>query len=224
MPGYAARKARLLWTLSWLALSFLSGIPAAEAQKGMKEYWDKDYNFAFRYPAGWKLRQLPEGEVHREIRVIAQAPDGGSFMVVIEKLPKPTEKEAFESSGDRSAAVEKMAQETIGEIYHTISKNLQATGMKVGEIRDVSSRAAVKYYVSTLHQMKTGHPIIIAGIHVLPFGKAYRIDFMMTAPWNSAAKKENEAMMVAFNSFHLVGENRPGGAVAPDSQGTGSAQ
>lgn len=217
-------KLRLLCVLSWLALSLLfNGISVAEAQKEMKEYWDKDYNFAFRYPAGWKLRQVREGEANREIRVIAQAPDGGSFMVVIEKLQKPTEKAAFESSG-AGAAVEKMAQEIIDEIYRTISANIQATGMKIGEIRDISSQAAVKYYVSTLHQMKAGHPIIVAGIHALPFGKAYRVDFMMTAPWNRAAQKENEAMMLAFNSFQLIGEAGVGGGVAPEEQGTGAAK
>jgi hypothetical protein len=224
MPAHATMKLRLLCALSWLALSLLNGISVAEAQKEMKEYWDKDYNFAFRYPAGWKLRQVREGEANREIRVIAQAPDGGSFMVVIEKLQKPTEKAAFESSGDRAAAVEKMAQETIDEIYRTISANIQATGMKIGEIRDISSQAAVKYYVSTLHQMKAGHPIIVAGIHALPFGKAYRVDFMMTAPWNSAAQKENEAMMLAFNSFQLIGEAGAGGGMAPEGQGTGAAK
>jgi hypothetical protein len=211
-------KAGALGSLSFLALWFLSGIPAAEAQKGMKEYWDKDYNFTFRYPAGWKLRQLPEGETNREIRVITQAPDGGSLMVVIQKLKKPTG-----NPGDRAAAVEKMAQQTIDEIYRTISKNIQASGMKIGEIRDISSQAALKYYVSTLHAMKAGHPIIVAGIHALPFGKDFRIDFILTAPWDSAAKKENEAMMLAFNSFQLLGEN--GSSANPsDSRPSGAAR
>jgi hypothetical protein len=210
MRGSTTLKAGLL--CSFLALCLVSGIPLAQAQKGMKEYRDKDYNFTFRYPAGWKLRQLPEGEANREIRAVAQAPDGGSFMVVIQKLQEPTEKTAFESSRDRAAAVEKLARQTVDEIYLTISQNIQSTGMKIGEIRDISSQAALKYYVSTLHPMKAGNPIIVAGIHALPFGKAYRVDFMMTAPWNSAARKENEAMMMAFNSFHLIGENGAGGA------------
>jgi hypothetical protein len=187
-------------------------MPLAQAQKGMKEYWDKDYNFTFLYPAGWKLRQLPEGDANREIRAVAQAPDGGSFMVVIQKLQEPTEKPAAESSRASAAVVEQMARQTIEEIYRTISKNIQATGMKIGEIRDISSQAALKYYISTLHRMKAGNPIIVAGIHALPFGKAYRVDFMMTAPWNSAAEKENQAMMMAFNSFHLVGEDGVGGS------------
>jgi hypothetical protein len=210
---------RLLWILSWLVVPVLAGPSVPQAQPRMKEYRDNDYNFVFRYPADWKLRQLPEGAANRDIRVIAQAPNGGSFMVVVEKVQNPADRADFEARGDRGEAIAKLARQTVSEIYQTISKNIQATGMKVGEIRDVSSEVAIKYYVSTLHEMKSGHPVIVAGIHALPYEKPYRVDFMMTAPWNRAAKKENDAMMMAFNSFHLVGES--GSAAAPEPQGSG---
>jgi hypothetical protein len=213
---------RLLWILSWLVVPVLAGPSVSQAQPRMKEYRDNDYNFAFRYPADWKIRQLPEGAANRDIRVIAQAAHGGSFMVVVEKVQNPAERGDSEARGDRTEAIAKLARQTVGEIYQTISKNIQATGMKVGEIRDVSSDVAIKYYVSTLHEMKSGPPVIVAGIHALPYGKPYRVDFLMTAPWNRAAKKENEVMMMAFNSFHLVGETASGGAVAPEPPGSGA--
>jgi hypothetical protein len=213
-----------LFAAGWLALALLGAVSAADAPPGVKQYWDKDYSFGFQYPAGWKLRPFPEGEANRDLRVIAEAPDGGSLMVVIEKLEKTIDRADFDARSGKTAAVEKMARQTIEEIYRTISKNIRATGMKVGEVRDVSSRAAIKYYIATLHEMPNGRPIIVAGIHALPFGKPHRVDFIMTTPWNSAAKDQNEAMMMAFNSFYLLGENGPTGLAGPGQRAPGCTE
>jgi hypothetical protein len=59
--------------------------------------------------------------------------------------------------------------------------------------------------------MKNGRPIIVAGIHAIPFAKNYRIDFIMTAFWDRAAEKPNETLKAVFNSFHLIGEKKTTG-------------
>ena len=179
---------------------------AAQAQPGVKQYWDKEYGYEFEYPAGWALQEFPEGAAHRDMRVLLQGPSGSSFMVVVEKLPKPFNRDEFEADPDKRETVKGMMQQTVADVYATVSHNLKATGMKVGALTDLSTDFGIKYYISTLHAMKTGRPIIVAGIHEIPFSKNYRIDFIMTAFWDKAAEKQNEMLKAVFNSFHLIGE------------------
>ncbi len=188
----------------WVSL-FMAGI--AHAQEPVKKYWDEEYGYEFSYPAGWALQAFPEGQANRDMRVLLQGPNGSSFMVVVEKLPKPLTREEFDSDPDKHGTVEKMIQKSIADVYTTVSHNLNATEMKVGTVTDLSSEAGIKYYISTLHTMKSGRPIIVAGIHVIPFSKNYRIDFIMTTFWDKAAEKQNDTLKTVFNSFHIVGDN-----------------
>ena len=197
----------LLGLLIWLWFSFFAS-GAAHAQQGVKQYWDKDYGYEFGYPAGWALQEFPEGEANRDMRVLLQGPNGSSFMVVVEKLPKPFSREEFEANPDKRGTVEKLMQQTVADVYATVSRNLKAGAMKVGARTDLSTELGIKYYISTLHSMKRGRPIIVAGIHEIPFSKNYRIDFIMTAFWDKAAEKQNEMLKAVFNSFHLIGEKQ----------------
>jgi hypothetical protein len=187
----------------WASL-FVPG--PAQAQQGVKQYWDKDYDYEFDYPAGWALQEFPEGAANRDMRVLLQGPSGSSFMVVVEKLPNPFKREDFDANPDKRGTVEKLMQQTVTDVYAPVSQNLKATGMKVGALTDLSTDFGIKFYISTLHAMKAGRPIIVAGIHEIPFSKNYRIDFIMTAFWDKAAEKQNEMLKAVFNSFHLIGE------------------
>jgi hypothetical protein len=204
----------LLPLLVWLWVCFLIAAPA-RAEPDLKQYWDKDYGYEFDYPAGWVLQEFPEGEANRDMRVLLQGPNGSSFMVVVEKVPKPLNREEFEANPDKTATVQKLMQQTVADVYTVVSRNLKAVDMKVGAMTDLTTETGVKYYISTLHSMKTGRPIIVAGIHAIPFSKNYRIDFIMTAFWEKSAEKQNEALKAVFNSFHLIGEKTAGTIVAP---------
>lgn len=85
---------------------------------------------------------------------------------------------------------------------------------KFGEKTDLSNDAAIKFYVSSLNEMKAGEPIIVAGIHSYPFSKPYSISFVMTAFFNPGAEKENALLRAVFNSFQLLepskSSNEPG--------------
>ena len=202
----------ILWV--WVAF-FIAGV--TQAQERVKAYWDKEYGYEFSYPAEWALQEFPEGQANRDMRVLLQGPNGSSFMVVVEKLPKPLTREEFDANPDKHGAVEKLIQQSIADVYATVSRNLKAAEMKVGTVTDLSTETGIKYYISTLHMMKSGRPIIVAGIHVIPFSQNYRIDFIMTTFWDKAAEKPNDTLKAVFNSFHMVGETgRTDGFDTPD--------
>ena len=202
---------RVLGLLVWLWVWFFIPAPAP-AQQGLKQYWDKDYGYEFTYPEGWALQEFPEGAANRDMRVLLQGLNGSSFMVVVEKLPKPYKREEFEASPEKRETVKKLMEQTVADVYALVSSNLKANSMKVGALTDLSTDFGIKYYISTLHAMKTGRPIIVAGIHEIPFSRSYRIDFIMTAFWDKKAEKQNETLKEVFNSFHLIGENATTGS------------
>lgn len=202
LPPKRAALGLVVWL--WFAF-FIAGV--ARGEESLKEYWDKEYGYEFSYPSGWALEEFPEGQANRDMRVLLQGPNGSSFMVVVEKLPKPITREEFDASPDKHGMVEKLIQQSIADVYTTVSHNLKATEMKVGTVTDLSTEQGIKYYISTLHMMKKGRPIIVAGIHDIPFSQNHRIDFIMTTFWNKAAEKQNDILKTVFNSFHMVGDS-----------------
>jgi hypothetical protein len=191
-------------------LIFLSGRMAGrtQAQDNLQEYLDREYAYSFRYPAVWKLQKLPEGAANKDVRVRVNGPNGSSFTVVIDRLGKSRSKAEFETDPNRAKYVEELIQQTMTQIYQSISANIKAEQMTVGERRDLTNQIGIKFYISTLHTRKNGNPIIVAGIHSYPFSKDYSINFVMTAFWDNTAKKQNEMLTTVFNSFHLLHEPR----------------
>ncbi len=192
----------------FLTAQFVS-ILGAQEQARVAEYRDPEYAYRFQYPAHWKLKKLPEGAANDEVRVSLQTPSGDSFMVIVEERGQNPSKAEFQSEPKRSAWVDKLIDETTQEIYRTVARNLGAVETKFGEKTDLSNDAAIKFYVSSLNNMKVGEPIIVAGIHAYPFSKPYSISFMMTAFFNPGAEKENALMRAVFNSFQLVEPAEP---------------
>lgn len=199
-----------------LLCALLIGLAPASGQEELKEFLDEDYGYGFKYPAGWKLRKLPEGAAHQEMRVMLQGPNGSSFIVVVENLGQKTLKEAFENSAERNKRIEALTSQTLEQIYKTVSRNMKATNMKIGERRDLPNERAIQFYISTLHAMPAGKPIIVAGIHTYPFAKDYALNFVMTAFWDESQTAENELLLVVFNSFHLLGESKSTEPASPE--------
>lgn len=178
----------------------------ALAQPKIEEFYDKDYGYSFQYPAGWRLQNLPEGEANRDIRAMLQGPNGSSFMAIVEKNGAKNAGKDDAAAEGRKARVEALMSQTIEQVYKTVAANIKAVAMTVGERSDISNGVAIKFYISTLHQMPDGKPIIVAGIHSFPFGKDYALSFIMSASLKDTPAKEQGALIAVFNSFRLLGE------------------
>lgn len=194
----------IVWIVPWLVLVTTS----AAAQPKVEEFVDPDYGYFFRYPVEWKIRTLPEGKANQDIRVILQGPGGSSFTVVVERIGQVTTPQRFASTPGRKERVEAMMSQTLEQTYKSISRNIKAKSMVVGERHDLSNELGIKYYLATLHNRQAGKPIVVAGIHALPYEKDYSINFVMTAFWTPAAGQEQEILTAIFNSFRLAGESR----------------
>ena len=179
-----------------------------------QEYYDWDYGYVFEYPASWKLQRLPEGDANRDIRLLLQGTEGTSFMVVVDKTKTTLKKADFDNGSERTQRVGAMMQQTITQIYQSISESIKAVNMKVGERRDLSNEFGVKFYIATLNEMKNGKPIIVAGIHAFPFNKDYSVNFTMTTFYDPAATQENQRLTEVFNSFRLIGEPQTGNSAS----------
>jgi len=198
------------WTCGVLVLLTLIKSYPASAQGGLEEYFDRDYGYVFQYPAGWKLQTLPEGDADRDMRLVLQDTEGTSFMVVVDKTKAVLKKTDIENSTEQTQRVSAMMEQTIKQIYQSISESIKAVNMKVGERRDLSNEFGIKFYIATLNEMKDGKPIIVAGIHAFPFNKDYSINFTMTTFYDPAATQENQRLTDVFNSFRLIGEPQAG--------------
>jgi hypothetical protein len=190
-------------------LTLIKSYPAS-AQGGLEEYFDRDYGYVFQYPASWKLQTLPEGDADRDMRVLLQGTEGTSFMVVVDKTKTVLKKTDFENTAEQTQRIGAMMEQTITQIYQSISESIKAVNMKVGERRDLSNQFGIKFYIATLNEMKNGKPIIVAGIHAFPFNKDYSINFTMTTFYDPAATQENQRLTDVFNSFRLIGEPQAG--------------
>ena len=210
-----------LWICGLMVVLALIKSDPANAQANTQEYYDRDYGYAFQYPASWKLHRLPEGDANKDIRVLLEGPEGSSFMVVVDKGKTALNKSDFDDSSERTQRVAAMMQQTVKEIYQSISQGIKAVSMKVGERRDLSNEFGIKFYISTLNEMKNGKSIIVAGIHAFPFNKDYSVNFTMTTFYDPAAAQDNERLTEIFNSFRLIGEPQAGerGPKAPATEG-----
>jgi hypothetical protein len=203
------RYLRLLVDSLLVVLVLVASHPA-RAQVKLQEYYDRDYGYMFQYPATWKLERLPEGDANKDIRLLLQGPEGSSFMVIVDKAKTILKKADFENGSERIQRVGAMMQQTVDQIYRSISEDIKAVNMKVGERRDLSNEFGVKFYIATLNEMKNGKPIIVAGIHAFPFNKDYSVNFTMTTFYDPAATQENQGLTEVFNSFRLIGEPQAG--------------
>ena len=190
----------------FLAALVIARVMPATAQIRFEQFFDHDYEYSFQYPATWAIRKLPEGAANKEVRVALRGPNGSSFTVIVEKADKTTTKKEFEAKPKRKEFVEAMMAETLEQIYKSISRNIKATDMTVGEHRELSTDAAVKFYITTRHTTPDGKSIVVAGIHAFPFAKDYAINFLMTAFLEKTSNADMDALLFVFNSFRLSGE------------------
>ena len=185
-------------------LASVPKLAVSSAPEDMAEFFDRDYGYRFKYPSGWKIQKLPEGQANKDFRVMLYGPAGSSFMVIVEPLGEKTTKEDFHTSEERTIKVKQLISRTIEHIYQTVSRNVKATKMTVGEQRDLSTDEALQFYISTLHTRAGASPVIFAGIHTFPFSKDYSVNFVMTALLDESKATDNTLLLAVFNSFRLT--------------------
>jgi hypothetical protein len=196
-----------LWT-ALLAFMLLASYGAAQEKGKLKEFRDDQYLFRFLYPADWKLEPLPEGEKNPAMRARLLGPSGSSFVAIVEKTSQPLSKLELQPGPQAKKRVETMMRQTLEQTYHAISKNLGAVSMKTGERLNLTDETAVKFYLATLHSMKTGNPVVVAGTHIYPFSKDYSVNFIMMA-FHRGNAAENQVLTAVFNSFRMIEAGLP---------------
>ena len=186
-----------------LVCAFAAGYGAAQERGQLSEYRDEQFSYHFLYPSEWKLERLPEGEANPGMRARLRGPSGSSFVVIIERTGQPLSKLDFQADPKAAKRVEAMMGQTLEQTYRAISKSLGAQSMKTGERRDLSDEHGIKFYLATLHRMKSGNPVVVAGTHTYPFSKDYSINFIMTA-YHRGDAAESALLTAVFNSFRLI--------------------
>jgi hypothetical protein len=179
---------------------------ASAADDAPREYVDRQYHFAFQYPANWKVEKHFPALEAGEVRLIIRHPSKPMRVAaVIGHLKRGLTKQEFASSPNREAVVEAMIAFTLERVYKTTLQNMGADKMTVSEKRALPSEVGIKYYISTAH-INTSVPTLIAGTHMVPFGKPYMVTCMIVTPVDETATQDNETITRVFRSFHLLGE------------------
>ena len=197
-----------IWARAFLICALAGGYAAAEEGGTLREFRDEEFGYRFVYPVEWKLDSLPEGEANPGMRVRLRGTAGSSFVVIIERTGQPLSKLEFQADRNAGKRVEAMMRQTMDQTYRAISKSLGALAMKTGEKRNLSDDYAVKYYLATLNQMRTGSPVVVAGTHAYPFSKDYSVNFIMTA-FHRGNAAENQLLTTVFNSFRMLDPAAP---------------
>ncbi len=192
-----------VWARACLIVMLAAGYCSAENLGSLSEFRDDKFGYRLFYPSDWKLEALPEGDANQAVRLRLYGIGGSSFLVVIENTVRTLSKREFRADPNAGNKVESMMRQTLEQTYRSISKNLGALAMQFGEKRNLSDEYAVKYYLATLHAMKTGSPVIVAGVHAYPFSKDYSVNFIMTA-FHRGNAQENQILTEVFNSFRLL--------------------
>jgi hypothetical protein len=172
-----------------------------------REYVDQQYQFAFQFPADWKIEKDPPPGEAGEVRVLVGHPTKAiRVMVIVDQVGKSYTKRQFELSPTRDAVVEELIERTIDQVYKKTSRDIGAERMIVAEKRAVPSNAGIKFYIATVNIIKGTGVMGASGIHILPFEKPYMVSFLMSTPADQTATSDNEIIKNVFDSFHILGE------------------
>ena len=174
------------------------------------EYTDNVYNYAFLFPSNWKMKKPLETQVG-EMRVLLAGPSGTTaFVIVLPMEGRTITKAQYDKNPNRDAIVEGFMNLTVEHVYKKSANDAKATRMAVSEKKMLPSEEGIMFGISTLQFIGPKEiPMVMAGIHVIPFGKDHLINFVMITPLDSKAKQENGTYEFdkVISSFHLLGED-----------------
>jgi hypothetical protein len=170
------------------------------------EYQDNQYQFAFQFPQSWKLQSTPAGNEYGEVRVVVKHPTRAVYAeVIVTKVTDVVTREQYEANPNRDGLVKALMQFTVEQVYKKTSRDVGAERMLVTDEQLVPSNAGIEFYISTV-LLKTDLPMVVFGIHIVPFGKPYVLAFIVVTSVDKSATADNEALTKMLNSFHVTGE------------------
>ncbi len=193
------------WALKPLGVAIAQPFDSVE-EIPPREYVDQQYQFAFQFPADWKIEKDPPSGGAGKVRALIRHPTKPMHVIaMVGDLGTAITKRQFESNPDRELAVDRMMELSIEQLYKKTSRDIGADRMLVSEKRVQPSDTGIKFYISTSH-IKGNMTMLMAGIHIVPFEKPYMVTFTMIAPVDRTATKDNETITRVFNSFHVLDE------------------
>ena len=176
------------------------------AMRKMVLHMDSEYHFLFQYPSTWGLRKAPKEIEIGKVRVFIQSPDRISLLVTIESLKKKIRRNEFDNSPNQKTIINRLIENTIDKIYRKASTNMNALRMVISEKKIFPSKGYIRFDISTVHLFEKGNPILIKGIHSVPFGRNYLVSFIMTTTVGVKNTEKRESFRDVFNSFHMLND------------------
>lgn len=193
------------WALKPLGVAIAQPFDSV-AETSLKEYVDQQYQFAFQFPADWKIEKSPAPAEAGEVRAIISHPRKPIRVIaIVRRLDSAFTKREFESSLNSDGIMEAIMELTLDRVYKKSSQDVGAERMVVSEKRSLPSEAGAKFYISTA-LTKGNVTMRSAGTHIVPFEKSYMITFLMISPVDQSASEDNETITKVFNSFHVLDE------------------
>lgn len=193
------------WALKPLGVATAQPFDSVE-EVSPREYVDQQYQFAFQFPADWKIEKDPPSGGAGKVRILIRHPTKPMHVIaMVGDLGTAITKRQFESNPNRELAVETLMEFSLEQLHKKTSRDIGAEQMFVSEKRVQPSDTGIKFYISTAH-IKGNVTMLMAGIHIVPFEKPYMITFTMIAPVDRTATKDNETITRVINSFHILDE------------------
>lgn len=206
---FAFNPSLMEWSYGW-ALKPLRVVGAeplsSDKDTSPREYVDQQYQFAFQFPADWKLEKYPpSGEAGKMRAVIRHPTKPMQIIAMVGEIDTAINKNQFESNPNRELAVEALMELSLEQLHKKTSRDIGADRMAVSEKRALPSDTGIKFYISTSH-IKGNVTMRVASIHIVPFEKPYMVMFTMISPVDQTATQDNETITGVFNSFHVLGD------------------
>jgi len=203
--------------LCGLLLAALAPCPTAARADAAVEYVDTEYQFRFRFPAGWERQELPVPGEGGEVRVAVKSLAEPMFvMAVVSPIGESISREEFARSPDRDAVVARMIERALDQVHGKMARDLAASQTIVAGKHARASDVGIAFSIDTT-QITPDGATAVAGVHVVPFGKRYSIALLMVSRVDGAREKETRRRL--FDSFQVHGERLPG--VTPSRRGSG---
>lgn len=185
-----------------IVLSALLGVLAirAVAETATREYVDRRYHFAFRYPSDWTLDDRMQPGKGGETRVVVR--DSRSSARASASIGQLGQVIAKADGAQQETVAQALIDLSLKQIYEPVSRQLQGKKMVVADQQVLSSRSGVQFYVSTLHNINDER-VVIAGMHLVPFDQPYMISFIMMSPFE-VGKERQRVINDVLKSFRPV--------------------
>jgi hypothetical protein len=120
----------------------------------------------------------------------------------IGQIGKTLTKAELEAAPERERIVQALIEMALKEIYTRASEALHGKQMIVANKQVLPSDHGIMFHISTLQTIGEDQ-IVIAGMHLIPFGQSHMISFIMMSPFKVEPAKQ-QAINAVLKSFRFV--------------------